>query len=88
MMEKQIEEMAKIMCKECGKSLGPCEGYMCEASLQQAKALYEEGCRMQSEGEWEQSGLSNPKCSLCRTYNYEKSNYCPKCGAHMKGGES
>ena len=34
-------------------------------------------------GEWEAYGLRNPKCSICHSYNIEKSRYCPNCGARM-----
>ena len=36
-------------------------------------------------GEWEAYGLRNPKCSICHIYNFEKSRYCPNCGARMDG---
>ena len=36
-------------------------------------------------GEWEVWGLCNPKCSLCKNYNYAKDRYCPNCGAKMDG---
>lgn len=38
-------------------------------------------------GEWKQHGLMNPRCSLCNSYNIEKSRYCPNCGAKMDGGK-
>lgn len=37
-------------------------------------------------GKWEVFGLRNPLCSLCYKYNYEKSDFCPHCGAKMDGG--
>ena len=47
----------------------------------------EEACYgKQSKGEWEEFGIANPKCSLCRSYNIEKTRFCPNCGAKMKGG--
>lgn len=27
-------------------------------------------------------------CSMCNGYSERETNYCPHCGAHMKGGES
>ena len=39
-------------------------------------------------GEWEQHRLRNPRCSLCNSYNIEKSRYCPNCGARMDGEKS
>ena len=65
-----------------------------------AYGLYNAGYRKQSEGEWLQ-GVNNSKvCSICgkeplytasgtafaTTFYRVKSNYCPNCGARMKGG--
>ena len=52
-----------------------------------ADMLYNAGYRKERQGKWIQHGLSNPKCSLCGKYNIVKSNYCPNCGAKMKGAE-
>lgn len=56
-----------------------------------AKYLYEIGYRKQSEGKW--VGTHNLRhCSKCGNvvnFNNVSSwlyNYCPHCGAHMKGG--
>jgi hypothetical protein len=38
-------------------------------------------------GKWEVFGLRNPLCSLCHKYNYEKTDFCPHCGADMRGVE-
>jgi hypothetical protein len=66
-----------------------------------AKEIINHGYRKQSEGEWVQ-GIDNSKvCSICgkeplytasgtvfaTTFYRVKSNYCPNCGANMKGGE-
>ena len=89
--EKQIEEMARKMCRNyqpngnCASDGDPC-GLECIYGYC-AERIYCAGYRKQSEGEWEVFGLRNPKCSLCRKYNIEKSNFCPNCGAKMKGGE-
>lgn len=50
--------------------------------------MFDKGYRKQSEGEWIIKGLANPKCSACNSYNRcgDKSDFCPNCGAHMKGG--
>jgi hypothetical protein len=95
-MKEQIKEIAKVLCEKYDtEHCKVCDhNGRCMVRLE-AELVYEAGYRKQSEpiscghekgGEWEQSGLRNPKCSLCRTYNYEKSNYCPNCGAKMKGG--
>ena len=88
--QKQIEEMAVVLtdggCKTCvGCSHN--NKFQCKP-IYDAELLYNAGYRKQSEGEWEMSGLCNPQCTVCRGYNIEKSNFCPNCGAKMKGGES
>ena len=52
--------------------------------------LYEQGYRKQNVGEWRQGDMptyGGYKCSVCggNTIHY-KANYCPNCGARMKGG--
>ena len=87
--EKQIEEIARIICKSTSNegNCGKC-GFNKQCSkFKDATNLYNAGYRKQSVGEWEQYGLRNPQCSLCHKYNIEKSNYCSHCGAKMKGGE-
>lgn len=92
--EKRIEEMAKVMCGGCadGKECMQC---LC-ADWYKAEKLYNTGCRKQSEGEWVSNRQTDEYiCSLCggiapvdcEKENFYKSNYCPNCGASMKGGE-
>lgn len=54
--EKQIEEMAKVLCEDCARDTSPCvltkTSRMCESVKEQAEALYTAGYRKQSEGEW------------------------------------
>ena len=53
------------------------------------KCTIDELCgRTKITGKWEVFGLSNPKCSVCRNYNYEQTTYCPHCGTKMKGGNN
>ena len=95
--EKQIEEMAQFLCHDCA-DYGTCKyGVLCECNLDCATNLYNAGYRKQSEGEWVKV-LNHKECSRCG-YNapYKKSragyhlrdlsNFCPNCGAKMKGGE-
>ena len=92
--KKQIEEMACDMCtviQNCNEPYKPipsCEAYQC------AKRAYAKGWRKQSEGEWIDTGdfeldniYSGWKCSLCGyIFCGSKTNFCPECGARMKGG--
>ena len=46
----------------------------------------------QSEGEWNINGtvgniIGNWRCSACNGVSLKDSNFCPNCGAKMKGGE-
>ena len=100
MRNKEIEEIAKvildseILCNDCGENT---DSYCAEAI---AETLYNEGYRKQSEGEWLVRvspivGDKKVKCSECGYYEYRgpawnitwgMHNYCPNCGAKMKGG--
>lgn len=39
-------------------------------------------------GEWLKHNNYYKECSLCGFLEYNSSNYCPNCGAHMDGGNS
>ena len=80
--DKQIEGMARVIAEV--QYLGGLEQKV-------AKLLFEKGYRKQSEGEWKRGDMptyGGYKCSACggNTLHY-KANYCPNCGAKMKGGE-
>lgn len=84
--EKQaIEEMAKYLFE-----FAP---ILSESNCHYvAERAYNDGYRKQSEGEWKGNGyLKN--CSECRNVvNFNNVsiwlyNFCPYCGAKMKGGE-
>lgn len=87
--EKQIEEIAKTL-HEGMKPLKETYG-----TIEIASILYNAGYRKQSEGEWVGNRQTDEYiCSLCgmiapvdclKEYFY-KSNFCPNCGAKMKGG--
>lgn len=95
--EKQIEEMAKITKAHCelDNQCGSCHWETCNECL--AEALYNAGYRKQSEGEWKdqyQGMYVNQlyKCSVCGETAFHDderwflTNFCPNCGAKMKGG--
>jgi hypothetical protein len=94
--EKQIEEMAKAMCRN-GMSNGNCAMDDDPCALECvygccAESLYNAGYRKQSEGEWhfysdDFSGkqVTGWICGNCNKYSTGLCNYCPECGAKMKG---
>ena len=97
--EKQIDEISKLICNfpQCVyyNSIGECANTECQI-VDKAKILYNAGYRKQSEGEWiadYDTGGVVLQCSLCREQYWiedereRKPNYCPGCGAKMKGGE-
>ena len=96
----QIEEMGQDIAYSCIDLVeSGCGDNNCYTCL--AKALYKAGYRKQSEGEWVWytspvclSGDLYSKCSVCGTSDpYQvttfkrRANFCPNCGARMKGGE-
>ena len=96
-IEKQIEEIAKAMCGNCMANGNcatddePC-GLECVYGYC-AERLYCKGYRKQSEGEWERkrwiifdSEKVGYRCSSCNTTWDAPTNFCPNCGAKMKGG--
>lgn len=97
----KIEEMAITIAKArdypCRGSCSTCDARILFCSAYEiAVALVNEGYKKQSEGEWtwEHDLIRDPKryfirvvCSCCGLKTGETSNYCPKCGAKMKGGE-
>jgi hypothetical protein len=90
--EKQIEEMAKILC---GMKNG-CDGCMWDKvhcnERSYAEEIYNADYRKQSEGEWEKrvfiifdSEKVGYRCTECSTTWDTPTPYCPNCGAKMKG---
>ena len=84
--EKQIDETAKALMNAINEK----HGHTSMRGL--AEALYNAGYRKQSEGEWEKrtfivfdSEKVGFRCSECNTTWDTQTNYCPNCGAKMKG---
>ena len=95
--EKHIEEMAKLACSVFDGDCHNCSFNFYPPCPPKASAerIYNAGYRKQSEGEWlEQVRVSKEgkpllrhyKCNLCGVYLATQANYCPHCGAKMKGG--
>lgn len=100
--EKQIEEMAKdicklgISCEECtmlARKTNQTKEQYCKA-FEYAKRAYNAGYRKQSEGEWifEHKFYGKMLCSNCKEEalvnecnEYVDSDFCPNCGAKMRG---
>lgn len=86
---KQINELAKVIYSSLRSD---------SMSRALASLLYSEGYRKQSEGEWiiktYEYDWEYMMCSVCKEEFYPVDedtvdttpNYCPNCGAKMKGG--
>lgn len=93
--EKQaIEKMAALMDGACDViPLGEC--YTVDCNKCKAALLYNAGFRKQSVGEWQELDIcaEDMYCSVCGAIapvdcekeKFYKSNFCPNCGARMKG---
>ena len=85
---------------ECkGTPCRNCEFFTISKNCYVAKALYNAGYRKQIEGEWvkrlDEYDCEYAQCSCCKEDFYDATgedtidmfyNFCPNCGAHMKGG--
>ena len=85
--EQQIEAMAYVLCGGCNE----CYKSLC-ADWYRAERLYKAGYRKQIDGEWIFNrgrcyGEPAYYCSLCNegASEYGMDNFCPNCGAKMKG---
>lgn len=87
-----------VSCEECvmlAHKTGQSKEQYCKA-MRYAERAYNAGYRRQREGEWikqvkvaRQSSLKPLyyyQCNLCGVYLAKQANYCPNCGAKMKGG--
>jgi hypothetical protein len=96
--EMQIDEMARIISEydECG-NCKVCIYHNCCSSEYHATNLYNAGYRKQTEGEWVHTDKAEhwygkDECSECHYHTFDRTdlshlNFCPNCGAKMKGGE-
>lgn len=88
--EKQIEEMADILCEAKEHD---CKGGNDCLCVKQAEAIYNAGYRKQSEGKWlfKQTYYEADECNcsvcgqLMTTATGTRANFCPTCGAKMQG---
>lgn len=85
--EKQIEEMAdvygaaRLKARETLGSMNEGE------AMWYSKAFYNAGYRKQYNGMWFHYSSTMMECSICRKHTpIRKYDFCPRCGARMKGG--
>jgi RNA polymerase subunit RPABC4/transcription elongation factor Spt4 len=95
---KVIEEMAKVI--KTTEQIARDAHCGLPSPTMYAKDLYWKGYRKQSVGEWVNGVNGSKVCSMCgkeplytasgtsfaTTFYKAKSNFCPNCGAKMKGG--
>ena len=100
--EKQIEEIAKLICNfpQCVNYniIGECKACECQIA-DNAEKVYNAGYRKQSEGEWIVKRFNSRRefitCSTCNSVidciyqnvDEREFDFCPYCGAKMKGGK-
>lgn len=94
-MKDQIEKQA---IEEMAQDLNMLDTLQCDfrysVNYQRAKGLYSLGYRKQSDGKWifkrTYYEADECNCSVCgqlmTTAKGVRMNYCPNCGAKMKGG--
>lgn len=95
--KQQIEEMAKVIARRSTAFRNSNVAFMTTAT-KTAESLYKANYRKQSKGEWIQHQPYHQTddfyCSLCGAIapvdclkeDFYESNFCPNCGASMKGG--
>lgn len=84
--KEQIVEISEILDSNCeGIPDTVCQEYDC--STCKATQIIGRGYRKQAEGRWKGAGLGDYYCSICQTTfsGGDEYNFCPHCGAKMKG---
>jgi hypothetical protein len=95
--EKNIRGIARVLC-DAHEPCSKCVWRKCDV-WNRAVRLYNAGYRKQKEGEWIEKSEDKDeyyeycyKCSVCGKWSImeeeEFSNFCPNCGAHMRGGKN
>ena len=87
--EKQIEEMADVLERAKVNACATIGSMNSGFGMWYATALYTEGYRKQSEGEWitdEEGYITCSNCGEEHTWDEFRPPYCDMCGARMKGG--
>lgn len=79
----EIEKMAEVIKATEKIALDAHCGY--PSPRMYATDLYRKGYRKQAEGEWLQDFDGDCYCPFCARYPKEILNFCPECGAKMKG---
>ena len=99
--QQKIVQMAKDICRHQNVCTDVCKPISACDALRYAERAVEAGYVKQGEGEWLVGvtplvGDKTVKCSECGYFEYRgpvwnitwgMHNYCPNCGAKMKGGE-
>ena len=98
---KQIAEIYELLTRDCDNSCSECKFSSLDLCLTHriSEEIYKAGYRKQSEGEWvkhtDEYDCEYATCSCCGEDYYDSTedtidmfyNFCPNCGAKMKGGE-
>lgn len=97
---EQIEEIAKVLCADYGNCEG-CpfavlfiDYYTCDRIEKAERVVLEKGYRKVERGEWIEKthdwdfgDYIDYTCSICGSREQNKRNFCPECGADMRGKE-
>ena len=79
MNQKQIDALAELIYQHSPMSR--------EHSRHVAEVLEGDGCRKQSEADWQPiRSLGAYVCDACTKVCHQQYTFCPHCGAKMKGG--